>query len=647
MDQRQKKHLKNKIRKAQIVSFDLYGTLIFRKLRQPQDIFAWMECVAGMPGLGRERERMQARAARSYRRKYGVPHPTLHEIYQYWERQDPHGRKKTDGFYKKLEALERRLEEELCVPNEEMREMLLYARQQKKRVIITTDMYLEKTELERILKRCSLNQWDALYASSELKKTKYGGTMYDAVIKSEKAPAASILHIGDDRHADVRMAARKKLQIFWYRDSQADLAKSLYVQAHAGQSSDHTPASQSSGKSRDSRSAQASMDFWYLLGYQVGGPFYMGLCQWLARTARGSCIYALSRDGYNIARLLPLFGEGRFRYLLSSRSAWLLPHMTKLGWQEQKLLPPYSCGQTIREALECAGLLELPEQEFQKAGFSGYEDVIQNRRDIARVKQVYQKNQRMILKICARERNYMERYLRAQGTDGKELCFFDSGWHGTSQYLMEHYLKAMRKKCKVFFCYAGIDRTSGRHLLRDSSYSAYLNLYLSKKEVHRLLSSSAVLELFFSQDAPPLQRYGKGGPVFGKYVRRQEIRAINQGLEDYVRQNLSISKAFLPQAAERFGIFGLRRLVLHPNREEAQAIGGLADSDGMSASAGMKKYIAKIPKGNLIRNPFLDIYWEQGVYRHPQNSFGACLYVWLRQRAASAVRQAGSLCGKR
>ena len=150
MNQRQKKQLKNKIRQAQIVSFDLYDTLLFRKFRQPQDIFVWMECAVGIPGLAKEREKMQVRAARFYRKKYGVPHPTLHEIYQYWEHQEMTGRQKSASFYKKLEALERKLEEELCIPNRAMQEMMVYARQQKKRVIITTDMYLEKTELERI-----------------------------------------------------------------------------------------------------------------------------------------------------------------------------------------------------------------------------------------------------------------------------------------------------------------------------------------------------------------------------------------------------------------------------------------------------------------------------------------------------------------
>ena len=86
---------------------------------------------------------------------------------------------------------------------------------------------------------------------------------------------------------------------------------------------------------------------------------------------------------------------------------------------------------------------------------------------------------------------------------------------------------------------------------------------------------------------------------------------------------------------------------MSPNRMEAQIIGDLADADGMSSAGAMKKYIAKIPKDSLKSNPFLDIYWEQGVYRHPQNSFGISFYVWLRQRAASIVKKIDNQYNKR
>ena len=126
-------------------------------------------------------------------------------------------------------------------------------------------MYLDKPEIEKILKRCSITQWDAIYVSSEIKKTKYEGGMYDYIKNKEQAKAGEILHIGDDQHSDINMARAKGIRTFWYRDKEADLAKSLYFSSYKA------------GKALP----ENEMAFWYCLGYQVGGPLYLGLFLWL------------------------------------------------------------------------------------------------------------------------------------------------------------------------------------------------------------------------------------------------------------------------------------------------------------------------------------------------------------------------------
>ena len=70
MDKTQIQELKKKIDKAKVVSFDMYDTLVFRKTRQPQDIFALVECGIGISGFADLRERAQRRAARSIRQNF-------------------------------------------------------------------------------------------------------------------------------------------------------------------------------------------------------------------------------------------------------------------------------------------------------------------------------------------------------------------------------------------------------------------------------------------------------------------------------------------------------------------------------------------------------------------------------------------------
>lgn len=224
MDKTQIQELKKKIDKAKVVSFDMYDTLVFRKTRQPQDIFALAECGIGISGFADLRERAQRRAARSIRQKYGYPHPNMHEIYKFLSR----------GSQKMLQAekIERKLEECLTVRNPAMHKALRYAREQNKRVVVTSDMYMERSQLEKILKKCSITEWDAVYVSSEIRKTKYDGTIYDFIIEKESAAPCEILHIGDDLHADVYMAEKKGMAAYWYRNKEIDLAESLYKSSH-------------------------------------------------------------------------------------------------------------------------------------------------------------------------------------------------------------------------------------------------------------------------------------------------------------------------------------------------------------------------------------------------------------------------------
>lgn len=619
MDKTKLQELKKKIDQATVVSFDLYDTLVFRKTRLPQDIYAFVEFYTGFPDFSAGRERMQRKVARYVQQKYGYPHPSMHEIYKFWSR--------SNRKVLQVEKIERKLEECLAVRNPAMHEVLRYARACGKRIIITSDMYMERFQIEKILRRCSITEWDAVYVSSEIRKTKYDGTIYDDLIEKENVAADKILHIGDDRHADVWMAGRKGIRTFWYQDREADLAKSL----HGGSCAQGWELS---GK---------EAGFWYNLGYQIGGPLYLGLGLWLKETVKDKKLCCLSRDEYNLTRLLPKLGISDSAYILASRRALLLPHITKIGKKELELLPPYSCGQTVGEILSYIGLEEIPETEIRKAGLDGYNAVIRNKGDIARCKQLYQKNEKYVLKACRRERDNLKRYFASKDLFQKEVCFFDSGWNGTSQYLLQKIYQSLQKKCRIQFYYAGIKNARSKGLLEGYCYQSYFDGYMKHWTINRMLASSAVPELFFSEDAPAVKRYGESGVQFDAYERREYIRWINQGIEDYLSQKEIPKTTLSIEAVKRFGIYNLANLVLSPDSREAECIGNLENADRLSAAGGMRKYIARIPEKTLKANPFLDIYWEQGVYRHPCNTRYVKAFVWLRQRGAPVYRAAKEL----
>lgn len=617
------RQLTNKIDQAKIVSFDMYNTLIFRKTRLPQDIFLLTEFYTGIDGFSNSRQKMQKKAAGYVRRKFGYPHANLREIYRFASC----GRQKAE----QAEQIERRLEERLSVCNARMRHVWQYARACGKRVIITSDMYLERSAIEKILRRCSITDWDDIYVSSDIRKTKYDGTLYDFILEKERVHADEMLHIGDDWHADIQMAVEKGIRTFWYRHQEADLAKSLYEISH------------SNGQLFEEK----EMAFWYNLGYQTGGPLYMGLGLWLKKTIGTRRLCCLSRDGFNLTRMLSEFGITEHDYIYTSRRALLLAHMTKLGHRELELLPPYSCGQTVREILNYIGLELLPETEIRAAGLKGYDAVIRTKSDIAKMKQLYKKNENAVLKRCRKERMYLKQYFTDKDLFQKEMYFFDSGWNGTTQYLLQKIYESLHKKSSICFCYAGIKKSAvSQERLKGSGYHSYFETYVPKRTQNRLLDASAVLELFFSEDAPPVQCYTANGIKFDTYRNRDYIRWMNQGIADYISQHKVPDAPLCVQAAKRFGVCNLVKLVLEPDSREAARIGNLENADRLSEASGMKKHIAAISVKKLMKNPYLDIYWEKGVYRHPHNATCVKTFVWLRQRAAFVYKTAKRIYGR-
>lgn len=72
-----------------------------------------------------------------------------------------------------------------------------------KKVIFTSDMYLPKDVIQKILDKNGYVQNDKLYLSSEIKLTKARGALYKYVLDDMKLAEKELLHIGDNFQSDV------------------------------------------------------------------------------------------------------------------------------------------------------------------------------------------------------------------------------------------------------------------------------------------------------------------------------------------------------------------------------------------------------------------------------------------------------------
>lgn len=77
------------------------------------------------------------------------------------------------------------------------------------RLIAVSDMYYSSSELERIIEAVlGCQPFVAVYASSDIRSTKYSGTLYTEVAAREGVDGAQFLHVGDNYEVDVVQARR-------------------------------------------------------------------------------------------------------------------------------------------------------------------------------------------------------------------------------------------------------------------------------------------------------------------------------------------------------------------------------------------------------------------------------------------------------
>lgn len=102
-----------------------------------------------------------------------------------------------------LISVEINAEESIVYPEPGMIEIVKHAIRLKKKLIWISDMYLTKVHITSLLKKCGYSNffYDG-YVSSEVKKRKKTGRLYDFVLNRLQVAPSEWLHFGDNREAD-------------------------------------------------------------------------------------------------------------------------------------------------------------------------------------------------------------------------------------------------------------------------------------------------------------------------------------------------------------------------------------------------------------------------------------------------------------
>ncbi len=323
-----------------IVSFDMFDTLVSRPFYTPSDMFRllnkdFIELFDSIRAIDFSKIRIQCESdLREINYKNNIPEVTLDGIYKLIA-------KRYNLDEKKLEIIKQKeieLECHFCRKRKSGFELYDFAKFIGKRVILSSDIYLPKDVILRILKNNGY-EFDEVYISSELLKTKANGNLFQYIIEKEKTN--DIIHIGDNYHSDYKKPNEydiksailyKAIDVFMGKtDKKVRFCGDLYRQ-FVSFNHDHRPYLENYGV-RCSIAIAANYYFDnpfcsfneysdfngdpYFIGYYVLGMQNLALCNWLLEDARISKIDSISfmaRDGYLPYKSAILFKENIEKY---------------------------------------------------------------------------------------------------------------------------------------------------------------------------------------------------------------------------------------------------------------------------------------------------------------------------------------------
>lgn len=207
--------LKKNIRSYDIISIDIFDTLVLRKTYKPTDIFLFMDKWF-MELSGRQFDFSHARihAEATARKVSKFEEVTLDEIYEVFQKENGISAELAN----KAQAKEIEVEKNLCFLRKSIVDIIRYAHSLSKTVVLTSDFYFSRDQLEDLLN--SLNvEYDDIILSSEHRVMKASGKLFDVL--QEKYNKESILHIGNSWESDYVKAKEAGIDAHFYASTTA------------------------------------------------------------------------------------------------------------------------------------------------------------------------------------------------------------------------------------------------------------------------------------------------------------------------------------------------------------------------------------------------------------------------------------------
>lgn len=529
-----------------VVSFDVFDTLILRPFNQPKDLFRLLSLKYNMVNFYNMRVKAEEDARKKQTQKYGHREVTIDDIYQelFLQAHIPVSKGVRTEFD---------LEKQVCYANPYMKKIYDELVKLGKKIIIVTDMYFPKKYIEQLLCSCGYTNYEKLYVSCEYFVSKKQGELF-AIINQEY-PNKRVIHVGDNIISDVQNPQKYGWTTYYYKRN-ADIENIINRFEFSS-----TIGSLYNGIVKNKFNNGIVNDLlinkYYQYGYLYSGILILGYVNFIHDYAKHNNITKilfLARDGYILKKVYDkLYSDIDSEYVLWSRHATLKtsPEKDLKRYIFQFLTRPLKSNKsmTVEEVLKIMNIEFLEEQLTIRN--IDLKDIITPFIKNTLITLIEQNIDR-IIKNHKEIKEAAKQYYCEKIGDSKNICIVDIGYRGSGAIaLKELFLNDwnLNLNIKTFIAYGYSNRSgSDDTFILNKDIISYVfsddkNIYLSKKfQDTNLLLNIAVIDILISSAPKPsfyYFDYDDNGNIrchFEKEDREnyKTIDLLHQGVLDFV-----------------------------------------------------------------------------------------------------------------
>lgn len=445
-----------------VISFDVFETLLVRDVGDHAAVFRRMQSCPVVRGILGDRadgfasarvaaeETAKSKASDANDRQF-----TITDIYAELGRALALSGQEQETLYSR----ELDVEAEALHVVRPVYDFMCEMRRSEKRVAFSSDMYILPEHLKTLLVLNGIwEEGDAIFVSSDLNAAKWSGRLFDILVERMAVAKSDVLHIGNNRFADVQGAGISGIDSFHFSDGNLNRFERALCEPYEARTGEF--GSIMAGASRLCRlnsaaySGNAHKKAIVEVAAGVVAPILCAFCMWMLEDARRNGterVYFIARDGEILLRICEILcrrlGYGQeLRYLYGNRKTWGISVVDGINRDSLRWVFESSKFLSVRSVLRRVFLdPEALADKLEGLGF-GRASRDTNLHPEARRKLFDfllsdPEVGRMISEVARDHRALLDAYLEQEGLfEGKRCACVDLGWYGSMQSALSRLL---------------------------------------------------------------------------------------------------------------------------------------------------------------------------------------------------------------